>query len=286
VRVEGLDASNVVVQHGTLCTLKIDLNSEGLVYPGPNLAASTKLRVTFDFTNALPSGTMKLSFLQVYTRDAFSEKLYSSIEYSGAGSPEGVVRAKIGCRYWRTDGGSGTTLYVKETGTGTTGWVPYGPPPAGGAPTVVRRSTDAAAISLNTTLAADSQLLFPVLANEVWFFQAFLLISAGNATMDAKFGWTVPAAAVMTWGAGGVAGSTAQPGYSAMPAGSSGAVMLDQTGNIQIGTTAGMIGVHLAGVVVVGANAGNVNLTVAQNTSDALNLIVKANSLLIATKLA
>ncbi|SHK92436.1 hypothetical protein SAMN05444266_101605 [Chitinophaga jiangningensis] len=42
---------------------------------------------------------------------------------SGAGSPEGVVPGNIGALYTRTDGGPGSTLYVKESGTGATGWV-------------------------------------------------------------------------------------------------------------------------------------------------------------------
>ena len=42
---------------------------------------------------------------------------------SGVGSPEGVLRAVIGSMYTREDGGAGTTLYVKESGTGNTGWV-------------------------------------------------------------------------------------------------------------------------------------------------------------------
>jgi len=41
---------------------------------------------------------------------------------SGTGSPEGVVTAPVGSIYTRTDGGVGTTLYVKETGAGNTGW--------------------------------------------------------------------------------------------------------------------------------------------------------------------
>jgi hypothetical protein len=40
----------------------------------------------------------------------------------GAGSPEGVVAAPPGTVWLRTDGGTGTTLYVKETGTGASGW--------------------------------------------------------------------------------------------------------------------------------------------------------------------
>lgn len=43
--------------------------------------------------------------------------------YTGSGSPESVVSAGIGSLFLRTDGGASTTLYVKESGTGTTGWV-------------------------------------------------------------------------------------------------------------------------------------------------------------------
>lgn len=42
---------------------------------------------------------------------------------AGNGSPEGVVTATVGSLYMRTDGGAGTTLYVKESGAGNTGWV-------------------------------------------------------------------------------------------------------------------------------------------------------------------
>lgn len=42
--------------------------------------------------------------------------------YMGTGSPEGVVTANVGSIYLRTDGGTGTTLYSKESGTGNTGW--------------------------------------------------------------------------------------------------------------------------------------------------------------------
>lgn len=40
----------------------------------------------------------------------------------GAGSPESVVSAPVGTLYARTDGGAGTTLYAKSSGTGATGW--------------------------------------------------------------------------------------------------------------------------------------------------------------------
>jgi hypothetical protein len=41
---------------------------------------------------------------------------------AGTGSPENVVAATVGSIYLRTDGGASTTLYVKESGTGNTGW--------------------------------------------------------------------------------------------------------------------------------------------------------------------
>lgn len=43
--------------------------------------------------------------------------------HCGSGTPEGVVTATVGSLFTRTDGGADTTLYVKESGTGNTGWV-------------------------------------------------------------------------------------------------------------------------------------------------------------------
>lgn len=42
--------------------------------------------------------------------------------YYGTGTPESNVTADVGSLYLRTDGGTNTTLYVKESGTGNTGW--------------------------------------------------------------------------------------------------------------------------------------------------------------------
>lgn len=48
--------------------------------------------------------------------------LRSQIRY-GAGNPEGVITANMGTMYQNSLGGAGTTLYVKESGTGNTGWI-------------------------------------------------------------------------------------------------------------------------------------------------------------------
>ena len=42
---------------------------------------------------------------------------------AGEGSPEGVVSAPLGSLYLRTDGDTGTCLYVKQPGEGAAGWV-------------------------------------------------------------------------------------------------------------------------------------------------------------------
>lgn len=45
-------------------------------------------------------------------------------DLTGSGTPEGSVTGAVGSIYRRTNGASGTTLYVKESGSGNTGWTP------------------------------------------------------------------------------------------------------------------------------------------------------------------
>lgn len=55
--------------------------------------------------------------------DANSGIVNAALPLTGAGSPNGVVTAAVGRLYLRTDGGAGSTLWVKESGSGNTGWV-------------------------------------------------------------------------------------------------------------------------------------------------------------------
>lgn len=65
----------------------------------------------------------------VYLTQAEGDALYQplaavlSMLHTGTGSPETVLTAPVGHIYLRSDGGAGTTLYVKESGAGNTGWV-------------------------------------------------------------------------------------------------------------------------------------------------------------------
>ena len=47
-------------------------------------------------------------------------------EWAGYGTPEGNISAPVGSIYRRRDGSIGTALYVKESGTGSTGWSSIG----------------------------------------------------------------------------------------------------------------------------------------------------------------
>jgi hypothetical protein len=75
-------------------------------------------------------GTLDVNGLNVYSPRIATAK-YSFNVYgftgpelrSGSGSPEGSVTADPGSIYLRSNGGAGTSFYVKESGTGNTGWV-------------------------------------------------------------------------------------------------------------------------------------------------------------------
>jgi len=72
-------------------------------------------------------GTLNLGASSYKWKDAYAQNLRpgagTAIWTSGVGAPENVVAAAVGSLYTRTDGGAGTTLYVKESGAGNTGWV-------------------------------------------------------------------------------------------------------------------------------------------------------------------
>jgi hypothetical protein len=65
----------------------------------------------------------------VRPRIGFNASLIGPNLFSGAGSPEGVITARISSMYLRTDGGQATSVYYKESGTGNTGWIGIGGAP-------------------------------------------------------------------------------------------------------------------------------------------------------------
>lgn len=59
----------------------------------------------------------------IFTVGAAVDIITAETIIQGAGSPEGVITASVGKLFLRSDGGASTTLYVKQSGTGNTGWI-------------------------------------------------------------------------------------------------------------------------------------------------------------------
>lgn len=88
------------------------------------IAADGHLRPYTDSTYDIGASSSRVATGFFDDVDVGNELLFGSVKaLSGSGSPESSVTAPVGSLYLRTDGGAGTTLYVKESGTGNTGWV-------------------------------------------------------------------------------------------------------------------------------------------------------------------
>jgi hypothetical protein len=77
--------------------------------------------------NATALGNASFRFTNGYFSTAlFSPKVCFTTtvcDWVGTGTPEGAITAGIGSTFRRTNGGAATSFYVKESGTGNTGWV-------------------------------------------------------------------------------------------------------------------------------------------------------------------
>jgi hypothetical protein len=115
--VNHLDALSVAAGSGvTLRALGADAAIDLILQP----KAARPVRPASD--NATDLGSTTFRWNSSYARE-MRPGAGATIWTSGAGTPEGSVTAVVGSLYTRTDGGAGTTLYVKESGVGNTGWV-------------------------------------------------------------------------------------------------------------------------------------------------------------------
>jgi hypothetical protein len=104
-----------------ISSLPLEVAPSGYMYvpvvdPNESLVANRNKRVLLSSLSSIPSSVSYVN--TVYLGSATS----SPTIQSGTGNPEGIITGVVGSLFLRTDGGSGTTLYVKESGTGTTGW--------------------------------------------------------------------------------------------------------------------------------------------------------------------
>ena len=95
----------------------------GLSYDGSLYLQQKKVggsSVNRDIWNIRPDGKFRFTF--VGATGGLEMGSSGPRIMSGSGTPESVVTAPVGSLWLRTNGGAGTTLYVKESGSGNTGW--------------------------------------------------------------------------------------------------------------------------------------------------------------------
>lgn len=118
------------ITKATANTLNYAIQCAGIQYNScTNVHAGTAGKVSgfFDF-QAVNAGTGPVSVFNGVS-SVTSTATNGFTNFGGVtwtantGSPEGVFTALVGSLYSRTNGGAGTSLYVKESGTGNTGWV-------------------------------------------------------------------------------------------------------------------------------------------------------------------
>lgn len=121
---------------------------------------------------------------------------------TGAGSPEGAQTAPVCSRYLRTDGSTGTTLYIKESGAGNTGWVAVSPSSVtwsapgtigSGTPNTGAFTTLSATGQITSTLTTGTAPLAVTSTTKVTNLNADLL-DGGDWAAPGAIGSTTPAA--------------------------------------------------------------------------------------------
>src|SRR3954468_13684727 len=93
---------------GTVTDARLQVIDEGLI-----------VAVGAPPTSPDPAVLARLDALEAATASLEARSIRSR-----AGTPEGALVAPVGTVVSRTDGGTMSTLYVKEAGTGNIGWVP------------------------------------------------------------------------------------------------------------------------------------------------------------------
>jgi hypothetical protein len=138
---------------------------------------------------------------------------------------------------------------------------------------VARKAADQTLAQSSTTLQNITDMLFPIGANETWEF-TILFVSNSGTTPDLKVFFTDPSGAThhaMILGQNAGGGTTID-------------WITDTARSVRGGASDIMIAM-IRGIVVNGATAGHVQFQAAQNTSDASDTKILANSLIIARQI-
>jgi hypothetical protein len=141
-------------------------------------------------------------------------------------------------------------------------------------------TADTAGVTGSTVLV-NSGISLPLTASATYMLDGLISYNCGGTVGDLKLGWSgVPAGTVGFWTAPGLgSGQSADPGTIRVNAATLAAA-------IGLGGLATDTAVRINAVFVVSITPGTVNLQYAQNTSDAATTLLRAHSLLVATRVA
>lgn len=81
---------------------------------------------------------------------------------TGTGSPEGAITAPVGRLFLRTNGDAETTMYVKISGTGNTGWAPVRTNSSPPSWSIIRGNTGMTPVPLGTVTGYTTDLVSPI----------------------------------------------------------------------------------------------------------------------------
>lgn len=95
-----------------------------------------------------------------------------AVQLIGSGSPESVVSAPVGSEFLRNNGAAGSVLYVKESGTGNTGWL--------ATPSTAANNTFSGTLTL-TSSGIDASSALQLISN-----QPSIRFSESDAAADKK----------------------------------------------------------------------------------------------------
>lgn len=128
VRIEFDSASAISFTAVSMLTCNRIMVSANQLRCSSIFGANTAVRLVSETTSASENQVLMNSASVDTTKATFQLFVFLTtsgvrVEHAGTGTPEGAIISGVGGLWRRTDGGAGTTLYVKESGTSNTGWV-------------------------------------------------------------------------------------------------------------------------------------------------------------------
>lgn len=116
---QGSGANNLTAPYGSFYVRTADPNKKKIFG-----VDGDQYSIGPERNNEITGGRNAIRYKDIYSYNYHCGSSTVNADWiTGTGSPEGVVTAGVGSFYSRTDGGAGTSFYVKESGTGNTGWV-------------------------------------------------------------------------------------------------------------------------------------------------------------------